>query len=634
MYTNAYGITSNHSGRWRTRLLAAGAAIAAALTACGGGSEAMSGANGGGAASGCVSNCGAALLTLQDAAGDFLSYTVDVVSIKLQKANGAVVETLPATTRVDFAQLVDLSELVSAGQIPAGDYVAATLTVDYSNASISADDGIGGSVALAPLDASGNPLSGPVELTVQLDNRHHLVITPGRSARLAFDFNLAVSNTVNLGTATVSVAPLIQASVVPPADLKVRVRGTLASVDTANSTYDVQVRPFHLGSGDAGAVTVHTSRSTNFEIDGTSYQGAAGLAALANETSGTVAVAFGTLQTADLSFTANRVLAGSSVESSKTDRVRGNVIARSGDTLTVRGATLDRRDGGFEYLRGNVTVKVADTTRVTEEGQTGNFGSGDISVGQRIWATGTVTIDTATGNATLDATAGHARLEITPLWGLVGAAVANPLTLQLLAIDGRDATIYNFAGTGASPASDANAAAYAVDTGTLDLGSLSRNAPARLFGFPLPFGTATSTDFRALSVVSYAQVANQLALGWTGGSLTAFPGLSAGSTALDLDRNGAGLAHFMQIGPQRIDLLALAAAPPIVPDLTAAATGFAIGHGHSRSIENFQAFADFITALNSAMNGTTKALGIAANGHYDGTTNRFAADHVAVLLND
>jgi hypothetical protein len=34
------------------------------------------------------------------------------------------------------------------------------------------------------------------------------------------------------------------------------------------------------------------------------------------------------------------------------------------------------------------------------------------------------------------------------------------------------------------------------------------------------------------------------------------------------------------------------------------------------------------------MNGTTRALGIAANGHYDRVTNRFAADHVAVLRND
>ena len=88
---------------------------------------------------------GAAMVTLQDAAGDFQSYTVDVVSIKLTKASGAAVETVPATTRVDFEQLVDLSELISAGQIPAGEYVGATITLDYSNANIVAEDATGGS---------------------------------------------------------------------------------------------------------------------------------------------------------------------------------------------------------------------------------------------------------------------------------------------------------------------------------------------------------------------------------------------------------------------------------------------------------------------------------------------------------
>ena len=50
-------------------------------------------------------------------------------------------ETLPAVTKVDFAQLVDLTEVISAGQIPAAEYVSATLTLDYSGANITADDG-------------------------------------------------------------------------------------------------------------------------------------------------------------------------------------------------------------------------------------------------------------------------------------------------------------------------------------------------------------------------------------------------------------------------------------------------------------------------------------------------------------
>jgi hypothetical protein len=39
-------------------------------------------------------------------------------------------------TKVDFSQLVDLTEVISAGQIPAAEYVSATLTLDYTGANI------------------------------------------------------------------------------------------------------------------------------------------------------------------------------------------------------------------------------------------------------------------------------------------------------------------------------------------------------------------------------------------------------------------------------------------------------------------------------------------------------------------
>ena len=637
MTMNNTRIMSGGTTPWRAGMQALRGVLlatlcATALAACGGGSAGNAPAGG---ASGCGTDCGAALITLQDAAGDFQSYTVDVVSLKLRKASGAVVETVPATTRVDFAQLVSLSELVSAGQIPSGDYVAATVTLDYSNASISADDGNGGSVALSPVDASGNAITGRIDLGVQLDNRHHLVITRARTARLAFDFNLAVSNVVDLTTATVQVAPMIQASVVPPTDIDIRVRGALVATDSAGSSYTVDVRPFHLNGGDHGQVTVHTADTTAYEIDGVAYSGAAGLAQLATLAPGTVTAAFGTLTTSDNSYLARRVLAGSSVASNLNDRVHGDVTARNGNTLTVRGATLDRRDGSFEYLRGTVTVTLADTTRVTEAGQTGDFGIADISVGQHIAAAGTVAIDGATGAATLDASNGRVRLEITPMWGLVTGAVADPLVLNLQAIAGRNPGAFDFSGTGASPASDANAAAYVVDTGSLPLDGLAVGGPARVFGFAVPFGTATTSDFRALSVVSYADLDDTLRLNWShGGSSSAFPGLNMNSTVLDLDLGGVGALHYMQVGPGRINLLSLAAAPQLAAPMAGSAGWYAIGHVHSHAIDNYSNFADFVAALATDLNGTVTVLGLASDGKYDAAGNVFTAAHAAVLISD
>ena len=55
-------------------------------------------------APGCA-DCGTVLLAVTDADGDFVSYSVDVLSVTLERTNGASVEILPGTTRIDFAQL-------------------------------------------------------------------------------------------------------------------------------------------------------------------------------------------------------------------------------------------------------------------------------------------------------------------------------------------------------------------------------------------------------------------------------------------------------------------------------------------------------------------------------------------------
>ena len=52
-------------------------------------------------------------ISLTDTAGDFLSYTVDVTSLTLTKADGTVVQALPQRTRVDFARSVDFSDTLA-----------------------------------------------------------------------------------------------------------------------------------------------------------------------------------------------------------------------------------------------------------------------------------------------------------------------------------------------------------------------------------------------------------------------------------------------------------------------------------------------------------------------------------------
>jgi hypothetical protein len=630
----------------------AGLAACGVLLLAGCGDDGMSGM--GGATSGAnspaacsSSSCGPAMLTMTDAKGDFLSYTVNMTSLQLQTASGATVETLPAVTKVDFAQLVDLTEVISAGQIPAAEYVSATLTLDYTDANITADDGTGRAAALKPVDSNGAALAAPVAVSVKLDNAHHLLITAGRTGRLAFDFNLAASNTVDLTAMTVAVSPTLVATVVPSDNTKMRVRGQFVSASTTANDFVLKVQPFHDQSKTNGQATITVGMATTYQVNGMAYVGAAGLAALAALPADTMVAAFGTLQTSGQTFTATTVLAGTSFENPSKDMVSGTVIARSGNTLTLRRATLCRRDGDFDSESHDVTVTVADGTAVTEEGMTGMFAIADISVGQHIDAFGTVSSSSSSGSnsgsgssgsddssKTLDASAGSVRLGLTAAWGVVTAMASGSVTVNLQSLDGLPVSAFNFAGTGTATASDASAAAYVIDTGALSQTGLAVKSPARVMGFVTPFGKSPP-NFTAATLVNFSAVPEALVVDWAQkGSMTAFTGLTAASTTLTLDLTGVDKLHFIQIGPQTIDLTTLATPPTIMADATAMNEVFAIGHRGKFKTENFNTFASFVAALSADLTPTATVVALAATGQYDSTANTFTVTRLAVLIND
>jgi hypothetical protein len=592
----------------------------------------------------CSGSCGASVMTMTDAAGDFLSYIVTLTSLQLQTASGASVETLPAATSVDFTKLVNLTEILSAAQIPAADYVSAQLTLNFANAQITASDASGNPVTLSPVDSAGNALTGTLTMTVQLDNTNQLVITPGNTGRLAFDFNLAASNMVNLTAMTVQVAPTLVASVVPSDTKQVRVRGQLASVSATANDFVVNVQPFTMQTGTAGQVTAQVSTTTTYQINGTAYVGAAGLTALAALPANTMVAAFGSLQTGMTpTFTATNILAGTSLQSPSEDQISGTVIARTANALTVRGATWTKPNGNFGFERMDATVNVGTNTGVTEEGQMGAFTIANISVGQHIGAFGTAS-QAANGAVTLDATAGQVQLDLTPLWGTVTAAATGSLTLDLQSLDGMVPSAFTFAGTGTNTAADAVATAYVVNTGTLSQTGLAVNAPARAFGFVTPFGMAPP-DFTAQSLENFAAVNAALVVGWgQAGSATAFTGLTATSTSLQLNLTNVGNLHFVQVGPEQVDLTKVTPAPSIVPDTTSTDVVFSIGHVGKLKTENFNTFAAFITQLSTELagaSGTTATTTtaptvdiVAAEGQYDSTTDALAAQRLVVLLSN
>ncbi len=212
------------------------------------------------AATGAGADTGEVLITLTDAEGDFVTYTIDVASITLEKANGTIVETLPNTTRLDFAQYVDLTELITSAQIPNGTYIGGSITLDYSNADIQVEVD-GAAVPAAVTDEAGNPLD-VYTLDLRLEDQRPLVVAPGRPALLSIDFDLAASHRVDTSATVpaVTAAPFLIADIEPVDEKDLRVRGPLIDVNVDESFYTVRLRPWHRHDGDFGRARVRDRR--------------------------------------------------------------------------------------------------------------------------------------------------------------------------------------------------------------------------------------------------------------------------------------------------------------------------------------------------------------------------------------
>jgi len=612
------------------------AAAAFALAGCGGGGGGSSASNP--TPSACA-DCGTLLVGLTDADGDFLSYTVDVLSIKLQRANGAQIETLPQTTRVDFNQLTNLSDLLSVATLAPGDFVKGSIRVDYANADIEVAKGMD-SVKATPVDANGQPL-GITELEIRLDGKNHLVITKKRATFLAIDFNLGASNTVDMTKTppVVTVNTFITASVQPVQDKDLRVRGPLVSVDTTASSYVVNVRPWHNTDGDHGQFTVHTTDTTSFEIDGVTSTGADGLKALAAEAAGTLTVAFGTLDTTTHDFTATSVLAGTSVDGEGLDAVQGNVVSRNSDTtFTIKGAcAVHRENHGFDFPR-TVVVTVGSGTKVIKAGSTATLDTGAISVGQNVVAFGKLTeppaaapmgsassgegaSPTPTTPATLDATAGRVRLQATEIRGNVKAVTSGQLTMQLRTIDRLGIAMFDFTGTGSDPTN------YLVSTGTMSLSNLSIGEFAKVIGFVTPFGKAPP-DFAGSTVIDPRDLPSVLGIGW-GATGTTAPFLSMNAMGLVIDNKNSSIGdrHFIQSGMNKIDILTLASGPTVAPADKGMYGLWEPGH-----IELFSSFADFETKLATRLGAGDAVTSMSAFGAYDSASNTLTANGVSVFF--
>jgi hypothetical protein len=574
---------------------------------------------------------------------EFASYVVFLDGINLTRTDGVVITVNQVAEEVDLAKISDFAELVAAPAAPSGTYTSATVSLDFSTAAVWVYQN--GKPVLATVSNVNN--STTYVVTITFDPAHPLVINNGVSQRMHVTFDLAASNTVTPGTPpVVSVQPFVVVSPAPVDSTVMRARGLF--VTTQSGTYIQNSRPFFDQQSALGAVTVNINDQTYFNIEGTAYTGQAGLTAMQQLQINTPTAAFGTLDNLSgitPSMNATQVYAGQSLESPVAELVTGIVSARSGNNLTVSGATCFVPNSsvalGSYAFYASLPVTVSSATLVAQDGAVASgLNEASISVGQKITAFGLAAFDATTGGCTsLDATSGFVRLNSTRLWGTLNSATTGNALLDVLSLGNFAPVALNFAGTGAG-GQDANPAAYSVNTGSLDQSAVAAGTLLQVDGLVTPFGAAPP-DFTAHAITPGTETSQQLIVEWvSGGSTTPFTHIGSDYLEVNLADPLIVGVHQIHTGPATLDLKSLAASPHITT-IGANQNNLQLAVGSATltptGISLFNNASGFATALNTtfpASGGTQKIYKLVAYGTYNATTNTFVTSQILVALHE
>jgi hypothetical protein len=619
------------------------------------------------------SGFGVAWVSLTANPGNFTTYLVRVDSVILVGKTVGSVAAVSVPETIDFTKLQNISELWATASLPVDTYTSAIIALDYTSAQISVMVN-GVPTAVTVHDATGAALT-TLNATVDLDPNNLLTLQPtfatSNALRLAFNFDLAASNSIDMTTSppTVTVAPFFTIATSASDNKLIRVRGPLINSSVNIGTYTVVVRPFFDEVDSLGTLSIFNDASTVYTLGGVAYTGVSGLTQLSQSSAGsTVTAAFTTFEptattaagiTAGI-FHSKYVVAGSTLEDFYTEGIEGDVIARSGNTLTLRGATVFANAAqAVQYENGDSQVLLGPATLVTADGVAtlGTLDFNSVSVGQHITARGLATSSTA-GTVTVDSTGssatntGSVRLQSTELSGsLVSATQGSAPTpgsvlLNVQTISNWPVSVFTFAGTGTGAALDATPANYLVNTGALPLPVAAVGDPLTIDGYVSPFGTAPP-DFIAAAVNAEPTAPATLVVTWTGsGTAAPFAALTSSGLTIDLTNAAFGAGN-IQIGAENVDITTLGATPmmivpqapppppaglpPVFQPIFSVGPG-ATAAGTTAAILSFNGFGTFVTQLNTTFATPLSATKLVANGLFDRASNTFTASSINVVL--
>lgn len=603
---------------------------------------------------------GTPLITFSVTPGPFTAYLAEIDQIMLTRSDNTPVYPLLQPQVVDFTKLNDMGEVFGTPAVLEGTYTSASITVNYA-ASLYQPGGAllymdvnGTSTRVSPVDTAGKGAAATsVTYTVKFDANHPLVIKHGVSTPIDFNFDLSAASIVDKTTSPyqVTVRPFISASTVPNYTKPLRARGVYVSTDTNGSNFTMNARSFFDTQGSpAGAIGIQTNDSTVFNINGTLYKGATGLATVSKLQINTIVEAYGNisdLNNAKPTFVATQVFAGISVENVLTDRITGTVSSRSGTTLHIKGAEVEARNfniptGVSLSFQDDLTLTIGPDTVVNVDGhpELASATTDYISVGQQVDMEALPVLDSS-NKPVLDAnslptwTVANGLVRLTPStgWAVQNSTGAGDISANLVALGGFAPGTLSFTGTNSVPS------AYTVGTGALDTSGLAANPVFRFDGLVAPFGMAPP-DFVADSVATATATDQVMTVQWTGG--TASPLISKDANGLVVNITGATggfvSAPVVQTGPLYVqdarttfDLAANAVNPTIVAD-PALHSQFTIGNPASTTgLAVYHDYSSFLTALGTVLNGTNTVLTLVAVGHYDATSNKFTAYRIDMV---
>ena len=632
---------------------------------------------------------GTPVITLTAQRGHFTSYMVTIDEIEMTRKDGTVIELPTVSEQVDLANLGNFAQLLEAPAIGIGTYVSATFFIDYTSAYITVDAGGQAGEASPLIDAKTGTTPTIDTITVKFDPNNPLVIQNQVSSLVNFNIDLDASNTIDYAFASlpvpVVVHPAFTLTAQPAYTQPVFVRGLFVFVDTKKNQFTLNSRPLHdVLNNPFGAVTVIPTDTTYYNINGVTYVGAAGLAALDKLESETDLLQIaavgpppgsGVNPWANLTgvtpyFNATQVYAGTSLESTIEDHIVGWVTGITQEntvptstisaldnttgniTLTVQNGALVNRLGEYGYSN-TVPVVLSSSTNVSIDGVVPATppSLSSISVGQFIDVSGQVAVpaDGSSNNPTaLDATIGQVRLLPTSIWGTLNSATAGSgqASITLDWIQDMEPTLTSFAGTGPNiTAADSSTvvANYVVSTANATSGPTDLSGAtvgdmfnfvglANTYGQAPPFFNATSvtpaTSFPQRLILEYSTPSN------LAGSTQPFSTIAGAGIYVNLaDANlVAGGIHLVEVGPQ-ITSLPTTGYLQIIPSTAtpASANSFSVGNiANGWDIfSDPNAYATDLAYYTGAIGAVQK---VVADGQYDAAAGTFTATNIEVVI--